>query len=145
LANKDNPLKGAKFEEQAKQFFAGQGIHLERGLSVDVGVSVQKKPHKFDLGSEKPPVLVECKAHTWTEGGNSPSAKMSVWNEAMYYFVTAPSHFRKILFVLKSTRKGETLADYYIRRFKHLIPEGVELWEFDATTGQAKCVYGNQD
>jgi len=144
LANKDNPYKGARFEEQAKQYFAGQGLHLERGFLVDIGVSVQKKRHKFDLGSEKPPTLVECKAHKWTEGGNSPSAKMSVWNEARYYFVTAPSHFRKILFVLKSTCKDKTLASYYIQRFEHLIPEDVELWEFDATTDQAACVYGNK-
>jgi hypothetical protein len=101
-----------------------------------------KKPHKFDLGSEVPPVLVECKAHTWTEGGNSPSAKLSVWNEAMYYFVAAPTHFRKILFVLKSVRGNQTLAQYYIGRYEHLISAGVEIWEFDREREEAECIYG---
>jgi len=143
MANRDNPLKGAKFEKLAKGFFQQLGLRLEHGFTVDVGISSLKKPHQFDLGSDKPPVLVECKAHTWTEGGNPPSAKLSVWNEAMYYFVAAPSHFRKILFVLKSTRKGETLAQHYIRRFEHLIPDGVELWEFDPKNQQVRCLYGD--
>ena len=99
---------------------------------------------KFDLGSETPSVVVECKSHTWTVGGNSPSAKMSVWNEAMYYFVATPPHFRKILFVLKDSLNGETLAEYYIRRYSHLIPADVELWEFDAKTLRAECIYGDR-
>ena len=81
MANKDNPLKGSKFEAQVQKFFAKQGLQLELGFSVDVGISVNKKPHKFDLGSGRPPVVVECKSHTWTKGGNAPSAKMSVWVE----------------------------------------------------------------
>ena len=52
---------------------------------------------------------------------------MSVWNEAMYYFLAAPSLFRKKLFVLKSVRNGETLAQYYIKGYAHLIPFGVEI------------------
>lgn len=63
---------------------------------------------------------------------NSPSAKLTVWNEAMYYFHLAPPEFRKIMFVLKHLRYGaESLAEYYIRRYSHLIPQDVELWEFD--------------
>ena len=93
--------------------------------------------HKFDLGSESPPVLVECKAHTWTSGGNSPSAKLTVWNEAMHYFQCAPKGYRKILFVLRDERNAETLAEHYLRRYGHLVPDDVEVWEYNMSTGDA--------
>ena len=60
-----------------------------------------------------------------------PSAKMTVWNEAMYYFYLAPIHFRKIMFVLKHHRREESLATYYLRIHGHMIPNGVEFWEYD--------------
>ena len=70
------------------------------------------------------PVLVECKSHTWTQSGKVPSAKMTVWNEAMYLFLLAPKRFRKVLFVLRDFNegRGESLAEYYVRNYSHLIP-----------------------
>jgi len=130
MANSDNPKKGSDFEMAALRFFESQGISLRRGFVVPIGVSDSTKDHKFDLGSSKPAMLVECKSHTWTGGGNSPSAKLSVWNEAMFYFLAAPTSFRKVLFVLESLRLGEALADHYVRRFRHLIPTGVEIWQY---------------
>jgi len=58
---------------------------------------------------------------------------MTVWNEAMYYFHLAPENYQKILFVLRhySPKKKETLAEYYIRTYAHLIPNSVEIWEYD--------------
>ena len=58
---------------------------------------------------------------------------MTVWNEAMYYFSCVPDEYRKILFVLHDVRAttGESLADYYIRTYHHLISPGVELWEYN--------------
>lgn len=49
---------------------------------------------------------------------------MTVWNEAMYYFLLAPIEYRKILFVLKdySPKRKGTLAEYFVRTNKHLIP-----------------------
>jgi len=98
----------------------------------------EKKLHRFDLGSDAPPVLVECKSHTWTQGGNMPSAKMTVWNEAMYYFHLAPSMYRKILFVLKHSRREVTLASYYLRTHGHMVPDGVEIWEYDLDSNAAE-------
>src|ERR1700694_5459198 len=78
---------GRLFEEVARAFFLSrEGINLVPNFPVEVGVSRRKKKHRFDLGSAAPAVLVECKSHTWTSTGNMPSAKMTVWNEAMYYF-----------------------------------------------------------
>jgi hypothetical protein len=46
-----------------------ESLALIRNFAAPVRVGEQKKWHRFDLGSEKPPVLVECKSHTWTQGG----------------------------------------------------------------------------
>lgn len=128
-----NTHVGSDFEETAQRVFDSQGLHLVKAFSLPVGVGKKKKEHRFDLGSADHRIVVECKSHKWTVSGNVPSAKMTVWNEAMYYFAVAPEGYRKILFVLRdySQKKNETLAEYYIRTHDHLIPNGVEIWEFD--------------
>lgn len=138
----NNASVGRAFEADAITFFATQGIVLHTYLSVPVGIGSAKKPHRFDLGSENPPMLVECKSHTWTRSGNIPSAKLTVWNEAMYYFHAAPAHYRKVLFVLKDhqVKRGLTLAAYYLRTHAHLIPDGVEIWEFDSELKMAERI-----
>lgn len=143
LGSKSNAHVGSDFEADARAFFAGQGISLTPDHCVSVGVDKIKKSRKFDLGSEFPPVLVECKSHTWTKGDNTPSAKITVWNEAMFYFHLAPTKYRKILFVLRdfSAKKGVTLAGYYLRTFGHLIPEGVEVWEYEPEINKAKRIH----
>ena len=133
LGSTSNSHVGRAFETAAQDYFRQKGISLQRGHSVQIGVS-SKKNRKFDLGSDDPPVLVECKSHTWTRGGNVPSAKMTVWNEAMYLFLLAPTRFQKVLFVLRdfNEERSESLAEYYIRSYSHLIPGDVEIWEYDA-------------
>jgi hypothetical protein len=137
IGSKSNSQVGHDFEKLAQAYFYSQGIELVRSLKIPVGLKAVKKDHAFDLGCLEQRIIVECKSHTWTEGKNVPSAKLTVWNEAMYYFVAAPADFRKILFVLRdySAKRKETLAEYYVRRYSHLIPEGVELCECDEETG----------
>lgn len=144
IGAKSNAAAGKEFEGYAQQFFAAKGILLKPDFSVPVGIHGKQKSHSFDLGSESPAVLVECKSHTWTAGNKTPSAKMTVWNEAMYYFHSAPSHYRKILFVLKHRheKRGLTLADHYIRTHAHFIPGDVEIWEFEASTAAAEKIFG---
>lgn len=129
------------FEQKAKEFFLNKGIALTGPFQIAIGFNTKQKIHKFDLGSEEPKTLVECKEHTWTKEGNTPSAKLSVWNEAMLYFVLAPATYRKILFVKRSMVNGQSLAQYYIKSFGHLIPPGVEIWEFDTERSIGGCVY----
>lgn len=131
-----NAHVGRDFEQKAKLFFSSQEIDLSSGFIVPIGINGHKN-HKFDLGNEKHKIIVECKDHTWTEGKNVPSAKKISWNEAMYLFYAAPSDYRKILFVRRdySPTRRETLAGYYIRVYNHLIPENVEVWEFDEEKG----------
>jgi len=50
----------------------------------------------------------------------------------MYYFALTPSRFRKVFFVLKDLRSRESLAEYYVRRYGHMIPDDVEVWEYCA-------------
>lgn len=137
-----NAHAGREFEEAARLFFDRTGIPLRPAFSVPVGAQV-KKQHNFDLGSENPPILVECKSYTWTETGNSPSAKIRGMNEVMLLFGASPSHYRKILFVLKHLhqRTQQSLAAHYIRTQGHLIPEGVEIWEFDLDTKTGARVF----
>ncbi|MGU9977263.1 MAG: hypothetical protein ACNYNY_01030 [Candidatus Oxydemutatoraceae bacterium WSBS_2016_MAG_OTU14] len=144
--SKSNAHVGREFEEAAQKFFVSSwGIQLEQEYPLDIGIDKIKKSHNFDLGidnaSEK--VLVECKSHTWTESDKVPSAKMTTWNQAMYYFVIAPSNYRKIMFVLKdySEKRKETLAKYYLRTYLHLIPKGVEIWEYSEADKTAEQIY----
>src|SRR6266568_3496516 len=125
-----NTHAGREFQEAARLFFDQTGIMLKPEFAAFVGGKV-KKPHKFDLGSDDPPIIVECKSYTWTSGGNSPSAKLRSLNEAMLLFSVSPNHYRKILFMLKHLRKNVSLAAHYIKTQGHLIGEGVEIWEFD--------------
>ena len=130
LGSTSNSHVGRDFETAAQEFFRKEGVSLQRGYSVPIGVS-GKKERQFDLGSNNPPILVECKSHKWTTGGNVPSAKMTVWNEAMYFFHLAPKGFHKVLFVLRdfNERRRESLAEYYVRIYGHLIPDDVEILE----------------
>ena len=83
-------MLGREFEQAARLFFAETGVHLRPNFVALVGHSI-KKPHRFDLGSDDPPILVECKSFTWTSGGNSPSAKLRNMNEVMLHFSVCPS------------------------------------------------------
>jgi len=135
-----NTRVGSDFEAIARSILFSAGIVVEPRFSIPIGIGPFKKGHAFDLGASIPKILVECKSHRWTTGGNMPSAKMTVWNEAMYYFALAPEDYRKILFVLRdySASRGETLAQYYVRRHRHLIPADVEIWEYDELSKKAE-------
>ena len=128
-----NSHVGRAFEEKARKVLARQGLRLESDHKVPCGLGTIRKGHAFDLGSESPKVIVECKSHTWTSGGNVPSAKTKNWAEAMFYFHMAPQDYRKIFFVECSLRRGraESLLSYFLRTQAHVIPADVEFWELD--------------
>jgi len=134
-----NAHVGRDFEEVARNFFACQGIDLVPNHKVPIGAGTEKKPHSFDLGSIERRIVVECKSHRWTTTSNVPSAKLTVWNEAMYYFSLAPTDYRKIMFVLRHycEKRAMTLAKYYLKNYGHLVPQGIEFWECDETTRNA--------
>jgi hypothetical protein len=142
IGSVSNAHAGREFEEVARLFFAETGTALQSGFSAPVGHKI-KKLHKFDLGSENPPILVECKSYTWTSGGNSPSAKIRALNEVMLLFSLAPRRYRKILFILKHLRKDVSLAAHYIKTQGHLIGPNIEIWEFDFEKKHGEPVFPN--
>jgi hypothetical protein len=137
-----NAHVGKDFESKAKTFFATQGVILDKNISIEIGIEGKKKAHNFDLGNPISKIIVECKSHTWTESENIPSAKITTWNQAMYYFYAAPKGYRKIFIVLKhySKKHKQTLAAYYLRLNDHLIPSDVEFWEYDEDTKTAQRI-----
>ena len=128
-----NSHVGRAFENRARKALAKYDLRLNPDHKVPCGLGAVQKDHSFDLGSENPRVIVECKSHTWTAGGNVPSAKMKNWAEAMFYFHMAPRDYRKIFFVERSVRRGrsESLLSYFMRTQAHMIPPDVECWELD--------------
>lgn len=78
MANSDNPRRGAAFELAVQGWLAGLGVVTSRNYMVHLGAASERRPRKFDLGCSEPPTLVECKCHSWTDGGNAPSAKLTV-------------------------------------------------------------------
>lgn len=135
-----NTHVGRQFEELAKQVLEQElGYPLDFVIELEVGARKGVKHiHKFDLGNVGKKVVVECKSHTWTQSGNVPSAKISNWDKEMYYFYMMNEDdklksFKKIFFCQRSThpRRTQSLAEYYFDKRGHMIPNGVEIWEFD--------------
>mgnify|MGYP001185901794 FL=1 len=141
-----NAHAGREFEALARVYFHEQeGLRLQQNFPVPIGHAGHTKIHRFDLGSEDPAVLVECKSHNWTVTGNMPSAKVTVWNEAMYYFHLAPTHYRKILFVLdaRHSRQNQSSAEFYFRVCGHLIPPNVTIIEYNHHTNNVRHITMN--
>ena len=138
-----NAHVGREFEAEAFEYFSRvEGLQLSHTISIPLGVAGKTKLHNFDLGAEDPALLVECKSHNWTSTGNMPSAKITVWNEAMYYFHLAPKHYRKVLFVLEARhpKQRESLAEYYARINAHLIPAEVAIFEYNPKNKSGRYV-----
>jgi len=92
--SRSNAHVGRDFEKKLQEYFSKQKLPLFDSVSVPIGISGEK-PHFFYFGNAEKKVLVECKAHKWTEGGNVLSAKLTVWNEAMFLFYATPLGYRK--------------------------------------------------
>ena len=139
-----NSAVGKDFELKAQKYFKDKrNIELERSYRLDIGLAGNKpKKRRFDLGSKDAKRIVECKSHTWTAGNNVPSAKMTTWNLEMYYFHLAPHDYKCIFFCKKdfNTKRQETLANYYIKTYSHLIPSNVAIWEYCEETDDVKVL-----
>lgn len=141
LNSLSNASEGKKFEILVQTFFNEHySLDLKAKIKVPIGTLCKslRKLKEFDLGKFDE-IVIECKSHNWTVTQNAPSAKMSTWNEAMYLFQLVPSCYRKMFVVEKfySSNKNTTLAKYYIKTHGHLIPNDVEIWEFDRSINSA--------
>lgn len=61
----------------------------------------------------------------------------------MYYFYLAPHEYRKIFFILKdmNVKRNETLGEYYIRTYKNLIPNDVEIMEYNESNSKVRVLH----
>lgn len=108
--------------------------YYNKTFNVDIAIPIGEpaKEHKFDCVSEDKQYVAECKCYTWTETGNTPSAKMAAINEAVFYMHYLSAETVKIILLKKAKhdKKNETLAEYYVRTHKHLL-KGIKVLEID--------------
>ena len=126
-----NKKKGDGFRDLAMPILEKE---LNTILKPDVKISIgePKTEHAFDLANENKSIVIECKNYTWTKAGNVPRAKISTINEAVLYFSFLDANVRKILCLKKSVhpKRQETLAEYYVRAYGHLLRD-ITVYEID--------------
>lgn len=109
------------------QILAGKalGRRFETSFSLNRPIPIGDPPkhHRFDLVSVDGRYVAECKAYSWTESGNVPSAKIATANEAVFYLSLLPDNVTKLLVLRRSESPGrkETVARYYARLQRHLL------------------------
>jgi hypothetical protein len=138
--NNTNPIVGRQFQELSKVLLSE---YLNKKFNTDIAIPIGEpaKDHKFDCVSDDKQYVAECKCYTWTETGNTPSAKMGFVNEAVFYMNYLPDETVKIIIMKKAThdKKNETLAEYYCRTYKHLL-KGIKVLEIDADNRTIKAI-----
>lgn len=143
MSNKDNPVKGAEFQEQVRVWFEEQyGKPFVSEKKIAIGFFPDnKKDHKFDIVAEDESIAIECKRYTWTATGNVPSAKMGFTNEAAFYLSLIPESYTKFIVMLYSynEKRDETLAEYYYRTNNHLLGS-TRVAEFNPETNSLKII-----
>ena len=140
MSNSDNPINGKQFQNQVIEWLKNE-YNCSFYDEKEIAIGNPKKSHKFDIVDENNTIAIECKRCTWTEAGNVPSAKLGLCNEAVFFLSFLPDEFDKYLVMLKSThaRRSETLAEYYFRRYSHLLT-GVKVAEYDPEKKLLKAI-----
>lgn len=97
---------------------------------------------RVPLASRNRHVVCECKAYTWTSGGNAPQAKISNLREAATYLTLLKPDTIRILAMQPSRhpRNGESLAAYFSRLNGYLL-DGIDIIEVDED-GRVNVVRG---
>ncbi|EID84346.1 hypothetical protein MSI_21790 [Treponema sp. JC4] len=131
MANSDNPKRGKVFQQKVLALACKE---FKKNFIEEKAVMIGKpeKEHRFDCVSSDSSIIIECKCYSWTKGNNVPSAKMSTLNEAVLYLRNSETSALKIIALKKdfSTKKNETLAQYYLRTYGHLLAD-IQIWEVD--------------
>ena len=131
MSNSDNPQNGAAFQKKVKCWLEKE-YNLTFELEKKIAIGNPPKDHKFDIVCDSKKIAVECKRYTWTVTGNVPSAKMGFTNEAAFYLSFLSDVYDKRIVMLRSvnSKRGESLAEYYYRTYKHLIGN-IRIFEYD--------------
>jgi len=120
--NRLNPARGKRFQLTAARVL-GNWFGVEFETDVPIPIGDPPKLHRFDLVSPGADHVGECKSYTWTKTGNVPSAKMAFANEAVFYLQHLVDVAHRFVVLRRTThpKRSETLADYYVRTYRHLI------------------------
>ena len=131
MSNSDNPRKGSVFQRRVLQWFEEE-YKKDFISEKKIPIGNPPKDHKFDIVAADGTIAAECKRYTWTESGNVPSAKLGTTNEAAFYLSFLPDSYAKYIVMMKAVNKkrGETLADYYYRTYRHLLGD-IKVLEYD--------------
>lgn len=145
---KSNYVIGKEFEDLSCKVLTEQFNTKLRDefASIKIGTN-EEKEHDFDLASADQSIVVECKAYTWTEGDNTPSGKISTFNEAVYFLSFLPKDTIKILCIKKAynSKKGKTLAEYYVSQYGHILGDVIILEISDEEGGRIENAWFDQD
>lgn len=116
-------------------------LRMPLSEELPIGVGSPPKPHRFDLGNRSAKVAIECKAFTWTKGGNMPSAKITIAREAILFLQWLPDDWTRILAMSRSIRPThtESLAEYFARLNDHLLGDVVVA---EVHGGDARILHG---
>ena len=96
-----NTAKGRDFQHLVRGI-SEVYFHTPFDLEVPFSIGIPPKSHRFDCASQDRKIVIECKCHSWTAGGNVPSAKMTTINEAAFYMSFLPKDIRRIIVIKKS-------------------------------------------
>lgn len=143
-----NYKKGKSFEDLSCKVLT-EHFHTEfsdRPAKICIGTN-KKKEHVFDFASSDKSIVVECKAYTWTEGDNTPSGKISTFNEAVYFLNFLPKDTIKILCIKKEVnpKHEKSLAEYYVSQYGHIIGDVIILEVSDEEGGKIENVWFDQN
>jgi hypothetical protein len=134
-----NVQRGNLFEAEVAGALAQFGWRLQPGVAL--GIGHPPKRHRFDLADPSSKVAVECKAFTWTESGNIPSAKVTTAREAVFFLQWLEEDWIKMLAMSRSLRAGssESLAEYFVRLNGHLLGTVTVV---EVADGQVRVLHG---
>lgn len=129
--NSMNTAKGRDFQKKAAKILAQKfGIGFQTEYPIPIGNP--PKEHKFDLVSNDLKYVGESKNYCWTEGRNTPSAKMGFLNEAVFYLQHLARESYRFVVMRRDIHptRNISLAEYYYRINHHLL-NGVVILEID--------------
>ena len=89
-------------------------LALHRDIDMEVPINIGGvRPHLFDLPTRERDVGAECKAFTFTDTGNNPSAEISALREAAAYLFSIPGSVVRLLIMKENAhpKRGETLGE----------------------------------
>ncbi|MFW6118832.1 MAG: hypothetical protein ACOC7S_00700 [Planctomycetota bacterium] len=137
-AERGQVARGKWFQERAASALAE---HYGVSFLCDEPVSIGSlaKEHRFDFVSVDRTHVGDCMNYSWTKSGNVPSAKMGFVNQAVFFLSFLPESVNRFVVLRRdySRERGESLAHYYHRTYKHLL-RGVGVLEPDTDSGRLR-------